>query len=145
MLAVHGAIGTFRRAVDLYLAPGDAALDEYAKARLPAGRIFVRPSGGMALAAAVSAGESYDQLIRGYELAIRRRSTVAGHRSSPPRDSTDLAMLRRRAVAARWQRRNLAIGGVRSAIVPSHVWVPSASNLAIVRSDAPAAFQAKVA
>lgn len=143
VFAVHWAIGTYRRAVDLYLVTNDAEQDRYAKAHLPMGRIFVRPGAGTGSLTTRSADESYRLLMRGYELAIRHRSTVSGQGAAPRHDRGDLTMLRRRAVAARW-RPDVAVAGARSG-VPGDVWVPTASNLAIVRSDAPAAFQAKVA
>ena len=135
--AVHRAIGTYRRAVDLYLVTSDAERDECATAHLPMGRIFVRPS-------AVETDESYRRLMRGYELAIRHRSGVAGQgAASRRRENGDLAMFRRRAVVARW-RPDPRTRGRQRGTIPADVWVPMASNLAIVRSDAPAIFRAKV-
>ncbi|HTK73889.1 MAG TPA: glycosyltransferase [Gemmataceae bacterium] len=136
-LGFHGAIGTYRRAVDCYFAASDAARDSFTKAGLlPAGRIVVRPGPEMDFALNTSAGPAYERLMAGYEQAIRRRAGIAGRAPAiRHRDQVDPATLRRRAIAARW----------RPEFAAGETWVPTTSSLAIVRADAPIAFQAKVA
>jgi Glycosyl transferase 4-like domain len=125
VLAVHRVIGTYRRAVDCYLATNELAREAYAGTGLPAGRIVV-----------ASIEAEYEWLMRAYEMAMRRRAEIAGRAPAIVlHPMSDPARLRRRAIAARW----------RPEVMPTETWVPMASNLAIVRTDAPRAFQAKVA
>jgi hypothetical protein len=125
VLAVHRAIGTYRRAVDCYLATNELARETFAGAGLPVGRIVV-----------ASIEPEYERLMRAYEMAIHRRAEIAGRAPAMIHHATnDPARLRRRAIAARW----------RPEVMSTETWVPTASNLAIVRADAPRAFQAKVA
>ena len=118
VLAVHRAIGTYRRAVDCYSATNATRPRRIRRdwAARGADRCRVHRTG-------IRAAEAD---LRNGHLPTRKNCRPMRRRSRITR-RIDPAGLRRRAIAARW----------RPEFTPTETWVPMASNLAIVRADAP--------